>query len=182
MSDTDHTRRRILAFGTVALLPACLSLDAGESESESSPTPSPSPTSSPTPEETPTETPESSPTPCEQPTPEPVPDVAIKNSREETATAEVTITKLTEDGEDGEIVHEEKLTLDPDEGVERFDVLPGLATYRCSVEVEDGPSGTEEIETEPDRRSMITIRIKDEGTVDIGLLHVQTPATPTACP
>lgn len=150
---------------------------------EGSPTPnwtgSPSPTGSPIPTTSPTPTP--SPTPntgfCERPTPDPVPDLSLINRLDESRSVSVTITPA--DGTSP--VYEESLTLEADEDVDRYEVVPGTDSYRITASLPVNTSATGVMEIEPGNRYSIVTVIVREDRVFVERLNVHPEPTPTPC-
>jgi hypothetical protein len=77
-------------------------------------------------------------------------------------------------------VFTEEVALDPDGVVDLYDVYPDSATYRFTVELENGLSQTIEIETEKSRFSIVSIRIEND--IQIMRLNVHPQSTPTNSP
>lgn len=179
----NQSRRRILTLGTAVAVSGCLGTDTQSSRpsTDRTTTPEPSPderTGSNTQVTTearrsPTET-------CEEPTPRPVPDVKVGNERDRAVSARITIRKTTDDT--GGALHESNRTIDPGSTVDIYDVFTDTATYRFDVELANGTTTATDIETEPSRHSVISIRIEDDGSIEIEQLNVAPPPTPTPCP
>lgn len=166
----QRSRRQILAGGAVIFAAGC----TGQSTDPD--TRSRTETSSTRPR---TETSTNPPETCEPSTAEPVADVLIRNDSETRVTADVTIERLSDDGE--AVVEEGERSLPSGESSELFEVFPDDATYRFTVTLGNGTSRSTEIETGPNRRSVVSIRIEEPDTIDIGKMNVHPPATPTPC-
>ena len=154
MAGDTHTRRRLLALGSVVLTAGCETLQSDSTDTRTDS--------------------------CERPTPESVAGITVKNELDSEVALELTIRKGS--GEDTTVIYEQNSTVAATATTEFFEIFPEDDTYRIETNLDTGASETAEIETRPDREQVVSVRITGEQSIEIGVLNVVPPSTPTFCP
>jgi len=109
-----------------------------------------------------------------------VADITVKNELDSEVVLELTVRRGSDGG--ATVVYEQNSTVAATATTERFEIFPEDDTYRIRAELDTGASETAEIETGPDREQVVSVRITGEQSIEIGVLNIVSPPTPTFCP